>query len=216
MGRIDNMIKRLTDVFNREDTSNNYKFLSIDGQQYDDLNDMLIDVSNSHYVSTADGVSLDSIALIVGLVRRTGETDVQFRARILARVTGFIGGGTKSSIANSVAQFIDTDVFAISVIDSYLDAGAYGHFSVYIDTTYPWIVVQGINDLTLLINQIKAAGTVFDFLSILMDDIMTMSDYLSFDSNTIIIVDSISMGDDDRIWRHITNITKTESLNTIL
>jgi len=104
MTRTDNIILRLATLYNRENTSNIYKLLSLSGDQLDELNDTVEDVRDSHFVGEATGASLDEIGEAVGLERQTGETDAQYRARILARVQGFIGGGTKDSIETAVSE----------------------------------------------------------------------------------------------------------------
>jgi len=216
MGRVDNIIRRLTDVFNRETTSNNYKLLSLDGEQYDDISDTLDDVRDSHFVSTAIGESLDNIGEIVGLTRQTAETDTQFRARIQARVAGFVGGGTKYSIREAVSVFLGIDIISVDVIDGYIDAGAYGHFLIAIDMNAGWTVIQDWNKLVTLINDVKAAGIYFDGIGPYSGETISMTDSFYQSSGDLAYIEPISIVDDEDILIHRTDITSTDSLNEVL
>jgi uncharacterized phage protein gp47/JayE len=217
MSRITNLIRRLTDVYNREPSGNNYKILSIDGSMYEDINDMLEDVLSSHFIGEATGVSLDGIAKLVGLTRETAEADDQFRARILARVQGFIGGGTKLSIQTAVAEFLGVLPGDVLISDGYLDAGAYGHFSVQFNIGTVQGVGQSYVRLVALINSVKAAGTILDNVSYLISEHVhvTESYGLTVTDDWINENSSVSENTPANMFLHRADMTFSDSLNVI-
>jgi len=216
--RITSLINRLTEAFSKVSDSNNYKLLSIDAEQFDDLDQTFLDTQSAHYVEEATDESLDNVGELLNLERETNETDDQFRARIEAKVPSFIGGGTQAAIIQAVAEFLDLDESYVSVEDGYDDpptSGNYGHFRISI-TVFVWNVGQNLGRLYDLINdEIRAAGTVLDSIGLKMEDAMSMSDAFSFTPDAFVLLDEYNMDMDDDIFVHRTDITSTESLNVV-
>lgn len=100
------MIARLSEAYDKENTSNNYKLLTIPAEQQDDVLTTLQDILRSHWVGYATGIQLDRIGTILGVPREsywTGsawvwETDTQYRDRLQESITNLSAGGTIDSI----------------------------------------------------------------------------------------------------------------------
>jgi len=211
------MIRRFTDVYDRTENGNIFKMLYLPGEQVGMKQIDLLRNINSHFVSCAVGDSLDSIARLLNLSRETSETDVQFRARILAKIPGFIGGGTIPSIKQAVSTFLGIPESAIYVEDGYPVAAAFGHFRVSIDIGVAPGVGQTYTRMVELINEIKAVGTVLDSTGFRISEHVHISETISFVIERNLIEETLSVSENSVVsmFVHRASITYTDSLNVV-
>jgi len=211
------LINRLTDVYDRTIGSNIHKTLYIPGEQIGIEQYLLMQAVNSHYIKCAYGESLDNLAGLLNLTRETGETDEQFRARILAKMPGYVGGGTRVSIKKAISEFLGISEDDVYVIDEYLVTGNYGHFTVAIDIAVTPGVGQTYARIVQLINEIKAAGTVLDGAGfIIQESVLTSESWgLSVATNFIPETQNMTENTPTNMFLHKTDITYTDSLNKV-
>jgi len=211
------LIRRLSDAYDRTDVSNIHKILYLPGEQIGEEQLMLLQTVNSHFIDCAYGNSLDAIASLLGLSRNTSETDEQFRARILAKIPGFIGGGTIPAIKKAVSTFLGIDESYIYVEDGYLDAGAYGHFRVSIDISVAPGIGQTYSSIVSLINTIKAAGVMLDSAGFRISEVAPSSESISFSVSTNFVPETQGSSENStsNMFYHRTDITYSDSLNVV-
>lgn len=82
-------------------STNLRNLVSINSDRAQDLNDELIKILNGRSVNDAVGKQLDNIATIFNLTRVPGETDIVFRARILAETAALARSGEPEHIIES-------------------------------------------------------------------------------------------------------------------
>jgi len=211
------LINRFTDVYDRTSDGNIYKMLTIPGEQVGIEQYELLKTCYSHYIECAFGKSLDNIASLLNLIRETGETDEQFRARILAKIPGFIGGGTIPAIKKAVSEFLGINEDDVIVTDGYLSGGTYGNFRVSISLGVAPGIGQNWARIVQLVNEVKAAGTALDSVGIIISEVVHVNESVQFAVTTNTVQESISVSENTPadMFLHRTDITRTNSLNVV-
>jgi len=87
----ENALARLPDQF--IDSTNLRNIISIGSDRFQGLNDDLIKILDGTSLSTSSGKQLDNIATILNLIRISGESDADFRARILTETGSLARSG---------------------------------------------------------------------------------------------------------------------------
>jgi hypothetical protein len=64
----------------------------------DDVEAGLIGILRAHWVDTATGTDLGRLGALLGVARKEGESDPDFRGRLKTAIIGYSGGGTPGSI----------------------------------------------------------------------------------------------------------------------
>jgi len=98
----DRLIKLLSTAFRKDPGSNNYKIIAIIATGFDELEKVLEDIKNAHFVETAQGKSLDYIAKLFNVTRQQGESDEDLRARLFVEFKKYLSCGTKDDILQVV------------------------------------------------------------------------------------------------------------------
>ena len=97
-----NILDNLPDFLEKETPSNNYKLLKSIGINLDNIKTQIDNLKSTIRVSTATNSSLDNIGALFKLNRITGETDSNYRSRILSYWSSAKGGGIAESIKNAI------------------------------------------------------------------------------------------------------------------
>jgi hypothetical protein len=143
----DRLIKLLSTAFRRDPESNNYKLLKIITEGFDELEQVLEDVKNAHYVNFAQGKSLDYIASLFNVRRFPNETDEHFRARIKLAFSKISDMATINDTKEIIAATLQTETSRVKVKDRYDLEPA--HFEV-------WVWLQDLNNAGLTLEEFKA------------------------------------------------------------
>ena len=114
------MLRNLPDLYKKD--GNIEKMLKLHSLINDDLVIVFGDIKDSHHVGYATGISLDYLGSLVACVRTTGESDNDYRSRIQAQISNFVGGGTKEAIKIMIAGYLGITTSDVDILDGYLDA----------------------------------------------------------------------------------------------
>ena len=90
----DRMLARMPKLYDVEEGSNIYNVIDVEAQQLCKLYEVENDIQDAHWVDTASAFSLDAIGSLLGTVRRSGETDSEYRERLKTVLPTTLGGGT--------------------------------------------------------------------------------------------------------------------------
>jgi|Deesub1362B_J571_1020462.scaffolds.fasta_scaffold00415_2 hypothetical protein len=147
---IKNIINRLSTAYNKAETSNNYKFLKVFADELAEIEQLLEDIKNSHFVDTATGINLDRIGALVG-EKREYDNDEDYRARIKTKYSRLIADGTKSAIRFALST-LGIDPNRIEFIEEFPNQPA--HFTLRVPTDY------GDKELLIveIVDRTKGAG----------------------------------------------------------
>lgn len=146
---IDHMLRRITDAYKKDPTTNWYKLIEVLAdslQEFEDIDLMFSDIQKVHFSLTTTplgantGVNLDLLGSMFGMIRIPGETDTQYRARLLDYVANFERGGTYDSMINYLYYVLGILGWVgsksnILIADNYDDppgTGVYGHITVVV------------------------------------------------------------------------------------
>ena len=155
--KIDLLLNSLPSWWAKESNSNTYQFLLSFAEEFDDFDTEMSNMHDEIFIDTSSGTYLNELGRMFRLARRTGETDTEFRARILAYWPGFSGGGTKPSIADTINRITGVALTDITTVEDFPLK-----FRTSVDSTINYGDLIGtINDV---IWQVKAAG-VYPFLT---------------------------------------------------
>ncbi len=238
---IERLLSRLTTPYDSSAASNIAKLLTPDAEEFDKFHNMLDDVIESHWVLSADDISLDQIGALLETPRRTGENDEDYRNRLRSTVSSLIGGGTKAQLRATIKEIIpgltDAD---ITIEDEYLtgthgvgDPSHFAHFRVLINAHgFPFDAGALFDELT----KAKAAGVTMDtagpvfretqivtdfFISgagVLRKETQVQNDAFRFDFSPAAYPESQGQLDPESLGpvdQHFVNLTDTESLNLV-
>ena len=222
MSSIDDIIQRLTDLYEKGVGSNNYNTLLLNAEQLDTIRQQSNAVKLAHFVNDATGISLDNLGKILDTPRLAGESDNDYRARLKGTIPSLIGGGTKEQLSKVVALVLSIDASLVVVEDGYTDAGKYGHarILIYAPITQPPSVINDTIDTN------RAAGIMIDYWGGVNVETQNASDnfFIEFDLFTgefqstsddftiemeKLIKESQSTSDVDFPFYHYTGLTKT-------
>jgi len=153
---VDEIIKLLSTAFRKDADSNNYKLLSIINSEFQNIEQIINDIKNAHFVDLAEGKSLEYIASLFNVRRQQNETDDHFRARIKLAFSKISNMASINDVKEIVAAALQTKTSRVRVKDRYDFEPAFFEL---------WIWLQDLNNagLTLddfqeLIGVIKPAG----------------------------------------------------------
>ena len=152
----DRFVKLLSTAFSKDQDSNNYKLLKVVDSEFSNIEQVIRDVKNAHFVDYAFGKSLDYIASLFNLRRRQNETDDQFRTRIKLAFSKISNMATIDDLKEIIAASLNTKTNRVRIRDRYdLEPALVG----------VWVWLQDLNaaGLTLdefreLIKAVKPAG----------------------------------------------------------
>ena len=118
-----NMFRRLTDAYTKNEDSNIGKVLLLLSEQIDDLNGSLIAIENYRDLNQATGTTLDLIGKALGQPRGKA-TDEVYRILIRARIARNASDGTTDKIIHALALALNTEPTDIKVSEL-SDGGVY-------------------------------------------------------------------------------------------
>ncbi|RLI82725.1 hypothetical protein DRP04_03310 [Archaeoglobales archaeon] len=178
----DRLIKLLSTAFRKDPDSNNYRLISIIADRFDELENVLEDVRKSHFVETAQGISLDYIAKLFNMHRKE-ESDDDFRTRIQAKIRTCLSCGTKSDIFFAVTYFNAISEQEVPVNVFILEPEP-AHFIVVVPVlnTYDLELKEKLyskpfrawfkNALQFIVNKVKAAGVLGEVIILAPESIV--------------------------------------------
>jgi|Deesub1362B_J571_1020462.scaffolds.fasta_scaffold00598_20 hypothetical protein len=126
MPRAKEMLSRLSTAFRKDEDSNNYKVLSIIAEEFDEIEQVIEQLRNSRFVEIATGRSLDYIAKLFNLTRKSEETDEELRGRLQVELQKYLSCGTLNDILNVIKYFTgleDKDIRIVEAPDAILGFG---------------------------------------------------------------------------------------------
>lgn len=123
MALFQDMFRRLTDAYTKNEDSNIGKVLLLLSEQIDDLNGSLIAIENYRDLNQATGTTLDLIGKALGQPRGKA-TDEVYRILIRARIARNASDGTTDKIIHALALALNTDPTDIKVSEL-SDGGVY-------------------------------------------------------------------------------------------
>ena len=179
----DRLIRLLSTAFRRDPDSNNYKLISIIADRFDKLENVLEDVRKSHFVETAQGISLDYIAKLFNMHRWKDESDDDFRTRIQAKMRTCLSCGTKSDLFFAITYFNKLSEQEVPVNVFILEPEP-AHFIVVIPVlnTYDLELKEKLYSklfrawfkkaLEFIVNKVKAAGVLGEVIILAPESIV--------------------------------------------
>lgn len=123
MSLFQDMFRKLTDAYTKNENSNVGKVLLLLSEQIDDLNGTLTTVENYRDLNSATGTTLDLIGQAVGQPRGKA-TDEVYRILIRARIARNASDGTTDKIILALSLALNTDPSNIK-INELSDGGVY-------------------------------------------------------------------------------------------
>lgn len=123
MALFQDMFRRLTDAYTKNEDSNIGKVLLLLSEQIDDLNGSLIAIENYRDLNQATGTTLDLIGKALGQPRGKA-TDEVYRILIRARIARNASDGTTDKIIHALALALNTEPTDIKVSEL-SDSGVY-------------------------------------------------------------------------------------------
>lgn len=156
MTAITNIIRRLTSPYEKETTSNNYKFLKVSADECDEINTTISDIQDAHFIDSATEKSLEYIGVLLQTPRETGETDAHYRARLKVMWYRYISSGTIQQIKNIIMALLSVGGNRIDINEDFTTR--YADFDI-------WVFLQDLtaagvtaDELKEILGQVKAAG----------------------------------------------------------
>ncbi|WP_088187535.1 hypothetical protein [Desulfosporosinus sp. FKA] len=101
----DNILKRLTNKFTRDPKSVLYQIVNGIGTAFDAVDPGQIELTKQFSVTTATGAGLDRNGADWDVLRRIGELDDTYRARILSQLPVYAQGPIPDALVNAVTPF---------------------------------------------------------------------------------------------------------------
>lgn len=123
MSVFQDMFRRLTDTYTKNEDSNIGKVLLLLSEQIDDLNESFVAIENYRDLNQASGTTLDLIGKAIGQPRGKA-TDEVYRILLRARIARNASDGTTNKIINALALALNTDPSDIR-ISELTDGGVY-------------------------------------------------------------------------------------------
>lgn len=159
------LLNNLPSFLEKEQTSNNYKLMFSVGDVLDDIKTEINNLNLSIKVSSATGNDLDDIGLLFKLNRIQGESDNDFRNRILTFWFIAKGGGTKQSIIDAILRTINID--SNNMIYFEVEPLIFG-FNLYLSEEE---MLLDFDEMKNIVEYSKAAGTYCIFNHYLQNDL---------------------------------------------
>lgn len=122
-------LKYLSTAFNKE--NNVLKLVKTIDQSFDELEKLLRDIKDSHFINKADGRSLDFIDSLFNVKRRINESDERYRIRIKLEVATIFNSATINDVKNLVAAALQTKTARVKVKET--DYTAFFRLGVFRD-----------------------------------------------------------------------------------
>jgi len=156
------ILNNLPDFMSTEDNSNNYKFIHSFGTTFDTLSANIDELKLSIQISTASGTKLDDLGKLFLLTRNGGENDSDFRVRILSFWEGYIQGGIKQSLIDTLKSLTGATSVTYDETDDLI---------IKMSSTIPNLSIN-LGTISSVLNDIKPAGTfIYLTLSSKLEDI---------------------------------------------
>ena len=169
------IVVRLTAAYKQTSESTNVKVLTIDAEQLAIIETELRKVLQSELIGTATGTHLDLFGDYFDLPRKTGESDDDYRSRLLALAAKGLFGVTVAGLKDGLATFGDINPEDVAIFeqeplfpaenlfpatDLYPPAYYIAHFKVIIDLERARHVHW--EETKEIIDRLKAAGVSFE------------------------------------------------------
>lgn len=122
--------------------------------EFDELNDYIVELKTQLGVNGATGDYLDEIGRIFNLSRIEGETDTLYRIRIKTFWAGFNKYGTQGDLITLLSLLLEVDETNITITDGY--KAPVFDVNIGVDDD---ISVEALNITKDTLNSAKAAGT---------------------------------------------------------
>lgn len=145
---LDEMIRKLTDAYNKNPDSNIGKLILIIAEQYDKLHDTLTKIENWRDVNQAEGKSLDLIGKNVDQLRGVAIDEV-YRVMIKSKYARNNSKGTINSMIEALTRTVNADPSEIKIRALYEDTLNYEPAALSIDR----LPLEALNRVGLTINQ---------------------------------------------------------------
>ncbi|EPZ47623.1 hypothetical protein [Alicyclobacillus acidoterrestris] len=174
--QLQNLLKRLTNIFTTSTTSTLYQILGGVGAALDNVDPAQINLANNiGSVTSATGEYLDLQGKDWGIPRRYKESDDSYRARILAELPTYASGPTVDNIKSVVRAFtgVDPDIFeygpdgftmGVSIMGQFGFAPSGEAFSFLVTVHNPNNVSYNQQDLINAVNNAKPARSTANFI----------------------------------------------------
>lgn len=97
--------------------SNTYKFMNGFATELEQFDGQQMNLVSEIHISTASGQYLNDIGKFYNLVRREGETDDEFRTRIMSEFNANLGSGTQPALKELFAFTLNTSEVGITLVE---------------------------------------------------------------------------------------------------
>ena len=143
---VDELIKLLSTAFRKDQDSNNYKLLKVIDSEFTNIERIINDIKNAHFVDLAEGKSLDYIASLFNVKRKQNESDDHFRARIKLAFSKISDMATINDLKEIIAVTLQTETSRIKIEDRYdLEPALF----------YLYVYLQDLNNSGLTLDEFK-------------------------------------------------------------
>lgn len=179
---LDAMLSRTSTAISKEDDGNNYKLLSLDSQEYDNIYTSLTNLMKSGYFKYATGISLDNICSFWKIYRFDNESDDSLKSRLKSTILLENSNVTPSNIKELISASFGVTTDDVTLIErdaspnyslatsinsdyaNYSSTGRAAEFTFYI-ANGPLTDVQ-MNAFNTMINEAIAAGVYFNSVKV--------------------------------------------------
>ncbi len=174
--QLQNILKRLTNIFNLSSTSVWYQILNGIGEALDQNDPSQIGLAQQFSVTSATGTALDANGADWGIERKYGESDTSYRSRILAELPMYASGPTVNNMKSIVRGFtnnIDPTIFEFGPNGFTMGSSAMGTFgfsvsgevfNFQVSVNNPNYIEFSKKDLINAINKAKPARSGAEFV----------------------------------------------------
>ncbi|WP_290597027.1 MULTISPECIES: hypothetical protein [unclassified Archaeoglobus] len=112
------MLSRISSAYRKDEDSNNYKILSTIAEELSEIEQVIEEIKVARFVEVARGRSLDYIAKLFNLTRKSGESDDELRGRLQVELQKYLSCGTLKDILDVVVYFTGLDSKDIKVVEA--------------------------------------------------------------------------------------------------
>lgn len=149
--RIYNMLNELPNFRNKDENSNNYKFLNSVAIQLDEVETQSNNMTSEVYISTASNQYLDDLGNLFKLVRQENETDAEFRDRIKSHWNTYSWSGSNDGIKLALSEVLGTSSSTVYITE-------YEPLKISVQVTITTSQIDMLTTLQSTLNATKAAG----------------------------------------------------------
>jgi len=149
---VDELISKLSTAFNKSPDSNNYKLLEVIDSEFQNIEQVIEDIKNAHFVDNATGKSLEYLAQLLNTSRLSGETDEHFRARLKTQFRRYANSTTIKELKEIVSAVLGTLTTRVAINEL-------------------WDYEPASFDVWVFLQDLEAAGITVDELKEILDSI---------------------------------------------